>query len=137
MGDITPAMAMRVTGILWTMLDSNKQPFDGARTYKVTLPKDIPQANFWSFTLYDNMSRSMPDMPQRYPRAGSQSYPIGPTPGGDRCSEGLMSASLWRVSASAGPVCEICYLRPTRAGRGPRGLPLDLNVGPSRPTDER
>jgi hypothetical protein len=41
----------------------------------VTLPKDIPQANFWSFTLYDNMSRSMLDTPQRYPRAGSQSFP--------------------------------------------------------------
>jgi hypothetical protein len=76
---ITPAMAMRLTGIgstyLWTMLDANKQPFDGANTYKVTLPKDIPQANFWSFTLYDNMTRSMLDTPQRYPRAGSQSYP--------------------------------------------------------------
>jgi hypothetical protein len=76
---ITPAMAMRVPGIgstyLWTMLDANKQPFDGAKTYKVTLPKDIPQANFWSFTLYDNMTRSMLDTPQRFPRAGSQSYP--------------------------------------------------------------
>ncbi len=49
--------------------------FDGAKTYKVTLPKGIPEANFWSFTLYDNMTRSMLDTPQRYPRAGSQSYP--------------------------------------------------------------
>jgi hypothetical protein len=76
---ITPAMAMRVPGIgstyLWTMVDANKQTFDGAKTYKVTLPKDIPQANFWSLTLYDNMTRSMLDTPQRYPRAGSQSYP--------------------------------------------------------------
>jgi hypothetical protein len=76
---ITPAMAMRLPGIgstyLWTMVDANKEPFDGAKTYKVTLPKDIPQANFWSFTLYDNMSRSMLDTPQRYPRAGSQSFP--------------------------------------------------------------
>jgi len=76
---ITPAMAMRLPGIgstyLWTMVDANKQPFDGAKTYKVTLPKNIPQANFWSFTLYDTMSRSMLDTPQRYPRAGSQSYP--------------------------------------------------------------
>jgi hypothetical protein len=76
---ITPAMAMRLTGIgstyLWTMVDANKDPFDGAKTYKVTLPKDIPQENFWSFTLYDNMSRSMLDTPQRYPRAGSQSFP--------------------------------------------------------------
>jgi hypothetical protein len=76
---ITPAMAMRLTGIgsqyLWTMVDANKQPFDGAKTYKVTLPPNIPQANFWSFTLYDSMTRSMLDTPQRYPRAGSQSYP--------------------------------------------------------------
>ena len=76
---ITPAMAMRLPGIgstyLWTMVDADKNHFDGDRTYKVTLPKDIPQANFWSLTLYDNMTRSMLDTPQRYPRAGSQSYP--------------------------------------------------------------
>ena len=76
---ITPGMAMRLTGIgsqyLMAMADANKQYFDGARTYKVTLPKGIPEANFWSFTVYDNMSRSMLDTPQRYPRAGSQSYP--------------------------------------------------------------
>src|SRR5690349_19105198 len=46
-----------------------------APAYKVTLPKGIPEANFWSLTLYDNQSRSMLDTPQRYPRAGSQSYP--------------------------------------------------------------
>ena len=76
---ITPAMSMRVPGIgsqyLFAMLDANKQYFDGAKTYKVTLPKGIPQANFWSFTVYDNQSRSMLDTPQHYPRAGSQSYP--------------------------------------------------------------
>ncbi len=76
---ITPAMAMRLPGVgstyLWTMVDANKQLFDGAKIYKVTLPNDIPQANFWSFTLYDNMTRSMLDTPQRYPRAGSQGFP--------------------------------------------------------------
>jgi hypothetical protein len=76
---ITPGMAMRLPGIgsqyLLASLDANKQYFDGARTYKVALPKGIPEANFWSFTLYDNMTRSMLDTPQRYPRAGSQSYP--------------------------------------------------------------
>jgi hypothetical protein len=39
------------------------------------LPKDIPAEKFWSFTLYDNQTRSMLQTPQRYPRAGSQSYP--------------------------------------------------------------
>lgn len=76
---ITPGMAMRLTGIgsqyLLTMADADKNYFDGSKTYKVTLPKDIPEANFWSFTVYDNMTRSMLDTPQRYPRAGSQSYP--------------------------------------------------------------
>lgn len=76
---ITPAMAMRVPGIgsqyLFNALDADKNYFDGAKTYKVTLPKGIPEANFWSLTLYDNQTRSMLDTPQRYPRAGSQSYP--------------------------------------------------------------
>ena len=34
-----------------------------------------PAAKFWSFTLYDNQTRSMLQTPQRYPRAGSQTYP--------------------------------------------------------------
>jgi hypothetical protein len=76
---ISPGMAMRLPGAgsqyLFATIDANKQYFDGAKTYKVTLPKDIPEANFWSLTLYDNQSRSMLDTPQRYPRAGSQSYP--------------------------------------------------------------
>ena len=76
---ITPGMAMRLTGVgsqyLLTMTDANKNYFDGAKTYKATLPKDIPEANFWSFTVYDNQTRSMLDTPQRYPRAGSQSFP--------------------------------------------------------------
>jgi len=76
---ITPGMAMRLPGIgsqyVWTLVDADKNYFDGAKTYKVTLPKGIPEANFWSLTLYDNQSRSMLDTPQRYPRAGSQTYP--------------------------------------------------------------
>jgi hypothetical protein len=76
---ITPAMAMRLTGIgsqyLLAMVDADKNYFDGAKTYKATLPKDIPETNFWSFTVYDNQTRSMLDTPQRYPRAGSQSFP--------------------------------------------------------------
>ncbi|HVH90426.1 MAG TPA: DUF1214 domain-containing protein [Candidatus Acidoferrum sp.] len=60
---------------LIAFLDSNDVPFDGGKTYKVTLPKDIPAARFWSLTIYDNQSRSMLDTPQKYPRAGSQSYP--------------------------------------------------------------
>jgi hypothetical protein len=72
-------MIMRIRGVgsqyLMGFLDADKKPFDGSKTYKVTLPKGIPAAAFWSFTLYDNQTRSMLKTPQGYPRAGSQSYP--------------------------------------------------------------
>jgi hypothetical protein len=76
---ITPAMCMRLTGVgsqyLLANVDTNGGPFDGSKTYKVVLPKDIPAARFWSLTVYDNQTRSMLQTPQRYPRAGSQSFP--------------------------------------------------------------
>ncbi len=75
----SPGMIMRIPGVgsqyLLGYLDAEGAPFDGAKTYKVTLPKDIPARAFWSFTLYDNQTRSMLKTPQKYPRAGSQKYP--------------------------------------------------------------
>jgi hypothetical protein len=76
---ITPAMCMRLTGIgsqyVVAFKDSNGDAFDGAKSYQVKLPPDIPAARFWSLTLYDNQTRSMLQTPQRFPRAGSQEYP--------------------------------------------------------------
>jgi len=75
----SPGMVMRIPDVgsqyLMGFVDAAGNPYDGARTYKVTLPKGIPARAFWSFTVYDNQSRSMLDTPQRYPRAGSQTYP--------------------------------------------------------------
>jgi hypothetical protein len=75
----SPGMIMRLPRVgsqyLMGFLDADKNDLDGGKTYKVTMPKGIPAAAFWSFTLYDNQSRSMLDTPQRYPRAGSQTYP--------------------------------------------------------------
>jgi hypothetical protein len=75
----SPAMIMRIPDVgsqyLMNFLDTDGDPFDGAKTYKVTLPKGIPARAFWSLTLYDNQTRSMLKTPQKYPRAGSQSYP--------------------------------------------------------------
>lgn len=75
---IAPAIAMRLPDIgsqyLLATTDASRDPFGGARTYRVTLSKGIPAANFWSFTAYDNMTRSMLGTPQRYPRANRQSY---------------------------------------------------------------
>jgi len=75
----SPGMIMRVPNVgsqyLMGFTDSGKNPYDGGKTYKVTLPKDIPAGKFWSFTVYDNQTRSMLQTPQRFPRAGSQTYP--------------------------------------------------------------
>jgi hypothetical protein len=75
----SPGMIMRLPNAgsqyLMGFLDKEKNSFDGGKTYKVTLPKDIPAEKFWSFTVYDNQTRSMLQTPQRYPRAGSQTYP--------------------------------------------------------------
>jgi hypothetical protein len=76
---ITPAMCMRLTGVgsqyLIANVDAAGEPFDGAKTYRVSLPKDIPAARFWSLNLYDNQTRSLLQTEQLYPRAGSQKYP--------------------------------------------------------------
>jgi hypothetical protein len=76
---ITPAMCMRLPNIgsqyLGAFFDSKGVALDGAKTYKVVLPKGIPAAKFWSLTVYDNQTRSMLETPQLFPRSGSQNYP--------------------------------------------------------------
>ncbi|MGK9167629.1 DUF1254 domain-containing protein [Inquilinus limosus] len=90
----SPGMIMRIPNVgsqyLMSFLDAEKKPFDGAKTYKVTLPKDIPARAFWSFTLYDNQTRSMLKTPQKYPRAGSQSYP---SPAAEAAADG--TTTVW------------------------------------------
>ena len=72
---ITPAMALKVVGkgsqYAYTYRDSNGNPLDGARNYKVNVPKDVPAKDFWSFTLYDNQTRSMLQTDAQFPGIGS------------------------------------------------------------------
>jgi hypothetical protein len=74
---ITPAMCMRLTGIgsqyIYAMRDCEGNYFDGARSYRVTLPADIPESRFWSLMLYDRQTRSMLQTDQPHPSLGSQS----------------------------------------------------------------
>jgi hypothetical protein len=92
---ITPAMCMRLTGVgsqyIVAFKDADGNRLDGAKSYRVTLPPDIPAARFWSLTLYDNETRSMLQTPQRYPRAGSQSYP---TPAATADAEGSTTVTF-------------------------------------------
>jgi len=75
----SPGMIMRIPEVgsqyLMGFLDAEGNALDGSKTYKVVLPEGIPARAFWSFTLYDNQTRSMLKTLQKYPRAGDQSYP--------------------------------------------------------------
>ena len=68
---ITPAMAIKNVGkgsqYAIAYLDQNGNALDGSKTYKINLPKNVPAKDFWSFTLYDNQTRSMLQTDQRFP----------------------------------------------------------------------
>lgn len=72
---ITPAMALKKVGkgsqYAFTYLDASGNPLDGSKTYKVNVPKDVPAKDFWSFTLYDNQTRSMLQTDVQFPAIGS------------------------------------------------------------------
>ena len=68
---ITPAMAKKMVGkgsqYAYTYLDSKGNALDGSKTYKVNVPANPPAKDFWSFTLYDNQTRSMLQTDEQFP----------------------------------------------------------------------
>jgi hypothetical protein len=74
---VTPAMAMTLAGAGSdygiAYLDADKKPFDGAKTYKLHLPPNVPVNNFWAVTIYDTQTRSLLQTGQPFPTVGSQS----------------------------------------------------------------
>ena len=77
---VTPAMSTPHEGkgsdYGIAFVDANKQAFDGAKTYKLHLPANVPVNNFWAVTLYDPQTRSMLQTSQRFPTVGSQTKGI-------------------------------------------------------------
>ena len=43
---------------VYTARDGKGEWLDGSKSYKVTLPPNIPANRFWSFNVYDNQHRS-------------------------------------------------------------------------------
>jgi len=60
---ITPAMARSAPGTgsayAGAFRDHDGKYLDGGKTYRVTLPGPVPAKQFWSFTVYDNQTRSL------------------------------------------------------------------------------
>ena len=77
---ITPAMAFEMVGIgsqyVMATTDAKGRPLEGAKTYKIQLPPNIPAKDFWSFVAYDNQSRSMLQTDQQFPSIGSKNKDI-------------------------------------------------------------
>ena len=74
---VSPAMAVTVPGkgsdYGLAMLDSQGQPLDGSKTYKLHIPPNPPVKDFWAVTLYDTQTRSQLQTDQQFPTLGSQS----------------------------------------------------------------
>ena len=60
----------------WRVLDANKKPFDGSKTYKLHLPPNVPVNDFWAVTMYDTQTRSQLQTSQPFPTVGSQTKGI-------------------------------------------------------------
>ena len=72
---ITPAMEAKTVGAgsqyATAAKDVNGNWLDGERNYKLTLPANIPQNNFWSITVYDSQTRSLLQTDYPYPTVGA------------------------------------------------------------------
>jgi hypothetical protein len=72
---VTPAMTMKMVGkgsqYAGAFVDAKGNPLDGSKTYRLHMPPNIPAKDFWSFTLYDNQTRSMLRTDQQSPAVGS------------------------------------------------------------------
>jgi hypothetical protein len=67
----TPAMVAKIVGrgsqYAIAFADEAGQPFDGARSYRLRVPANVPAKDFWSVVLYDQRTRSELQTSQPFP----------------------------------------------------------------------
>ena len=75
----SPAMMAKNVGqgsqYLWTYRDADGAFLDGAKSYKLHVPADIPVEAFWSVVVYDALSRSELQTSQPLPSGSGYSDP--------------------------------------------------------------
>lgn len=69
---VTPVMAKvpgpgKGSNYVFASLDTNEQILEGNKNYTMTLPPDVPVADFWAITLYDTQTRSQLQTDQQFP----------------------------------------------------------------------
>jgi len=83
---ITPAMTIQRVGAgsayAAAFVDSNNQPSDGGKHYRLRLPSNVPAKTFWSLVLYDNQTRSMLQTDDPHPSISSLKAGIETNPDG-------------------------------------------------------
>lgn len=84
--DIPPEMVRKMVGVgsqyAAATTDAQGQALNGSKTYKLRLPPNVPMKDFWSFTVYDNQTRSMLQTDQRFPSVNSTDKGVVTNPDG-------------------------------------------------------
>ncbi|MGR4867975.1 DUF1254 domain-containing protein [Variovorax sp. LARHSF232] len=72
----TPAMSAKLVGrgsqYAMSYADRAGQPFDGAKSYRLNIPADVPAQDFWSVVLYDTQTRAELQTSQPFPSKNSK-----------------------------------------------------------------
>ncbi|MCB8881577.1 DUF1254 domain-containing protein [Acidisoma cellulosilytica] len=109
---VTPAMTAPAPGTgsayAVSVRDSQGRYLDGGKTYRITLPGPVPAKQFWSFTVYDNQTRSLLETDQK--SAGIDSNHPGIKPNADG------SVTVW--FGPQAPVGEASNWVQTMPGKG-------------------
>jgi len=79
-------MTMKMPGVgsqyAGASTDSAGDPFDGAKTYRLNIPADMPAKNFWSVVVYDTQTRSELQTTQPLPGKNSTRDDLAVNPDG-------------------------------------------------------
>ena len=77
---VSPGMLSQIPGkgafYIIAFTDSEDSPLTGGTNYRLSLPQDVPAANFWSVTLYEAEDASLLANGQPFPSLGSRNKPI-------------------------------------------------------------